>query len=258
MKITGLKAMLHNRLHREDIYSEPEFWDTKASDLDGKAVSMWPNNSLNDLYHAEQLQTIKQLAPNVQDLKILDIGCGIGRMSRYFAKQGAQVTGSDFSAKTVEIARAQSEGNNPSYRVESLYDLEEQDTYDLIVSWGVVTVACRNAQELSDIAHRIHRALKPTGSLIFLEPIHKGFLHRVLDLPLKQFLSIFEQAGFRIDKVHHLHFWPARLCLAYIPWPRFLTLPCYHIGQWIMRTIFNMQAMGDYKGIKASVAQTPQ
>jgi len=255
MKIKGLKAMIYNRLHRDDIYSKADFWDSKAEDLDGKAVSMWPNNHLNEHYHAEQLQTLGEFLPSMEGKSVLDVGCGIGRLSRYFAENGASVVGVDFSEKAIEIARRQSQGNNPAYRVESIFDMADEARYDMVVCWGVVTVACRNGEELTDAVRRFRRSLRPGGSLVFLEPIHRGFLHRVLNLSLNDFVSILEKDGFDVEKIVNLHFWPMRLALAYVPWPKLLTSPGYHLGQWLMRTVFRGFPVGDYKGILASPKQ---
>ena len=46
------------------------------------------------------------LLPAVAGLRVLDIACGQGRMSRYLALQGAEVTGVDISAAMLSRARA--------------------------------------------------------------------------------------------------------------------------------------------------------
>ena len=54
MRTRGLVTMLRNRANREEIYSRPEYWNTKAAE--DKSVGMWPNPHLNDLYHREQME----------------------------------------------------------------------------------------------------------------------------------------------------------------------------------------------------------
>jgi 2-polyprenyl-3-methyl-5-hydroxy-6-metoxy-1,4-benzoquinol methylase len=71
-------------------------------------------------------------------------------MSEYFAQCGASVLGIDFSARSIEIARRRVEGDNPRYRVQSVFDLDEMAAFDLVVSWGVLTVACKDRLEVSD------------------------------------------------------------------------------------------------------------
>jgi SAM-dependent methyltransferase len=48
-------------------------------------------------------ETIKALG-NVEGKSILDIGCGSGLYSIYFAQRGANVTGVDFSSRMIELA----------------------------------------------------------------------------------------------------------------------------------------------------------
>jgi SAM-dependent methyltransferase len=181
-KVSGIRAMLKNRAMRETLYSSAEYWDSKALEYNDKAVSMWPNNHLNSYYHREQTALLERYLPNVVGARILDVGCGTGRMSEYFAQRGASVLGIDFSAKSIEIARKRLGGDNPNYRVQSVFDLDEVAAFDLVVSWSVLTVACKDRLELSDVMKKLYRSLKQDGKALLLEPIHHGFLHRVLGL----------------------------------------------------------------------------
>jgi 2-polyprenyl-3-methyl-5-hydroxy-6-metoxy-1,4-benzoquinol methylase len=251
MRVANLRSMFKNRMGREEIYSQSDFWDSKASALSGKAVSMWPNNNLNALYHQEQLSVLAPYLKQIKNKRILDIGCGSGRISRFLASMGAQVVGIDFSAKTIEIAKSESPRENPAYRVQSVFHLNEDGRYDMALCWQVLTVACKTQDELSHALAAIHRSLKPQGAFVLLEPIHKGFLHRVLNMGLQEFIEIMGEVGFRVDEVFALHFWPTRLFLAFIPWPKPITSVGYHLGQKIMKTLFKNNAFGDYKAIYA-------
>jgi 2-polyprenyl-3-methyl-5-hydroxy-6-metoxy-1,4-benzoquinol methylase len=250
MKTRGIVGMLKNRLHREEVYSRSDYWDAKATEYRGHAISMWPNNHLNSFYHREQLCWIARMTPALGGASVLDVGCGTGRNSRYLAERGAQVLGIDFSAKAIEVACELSTGPNPAYRVQSIFDLSDEGLYDVVFCWGVVTVACKNRGALSDAMRRMFCALKPGGRLLLCEPIHKGFLHRVLNLPVREFARVAEEAGFEIRKIENLHFWPMRLILAYFSWPKIITSVGYHLGQSVMALAGN-RALGDYKAIHA-------
>ena len=55
--------------------------------------------------------------------------------------------------------------------------------------------------------------------------------------------------------MREMHFWPVRLALAYVPWPRWITAPGYHVGQTLLRR-FGEGWGGDYKAIAAKADTT--
>ncbi|NJP08456.1 MAG: class I SAM-dependent methyltransferase [Leptolyngbyaceae cyanobacterium RU_5_1] len=243
--------MLQNRWNREQLYCTAEYWDSKAVEYEGDAISMWPNNHLNYYYHREQLSLLEQYLPCLDEAKVLDIGCGTGRISRYLAKRGATVLGIDFSSNAIAIAQKQSPTGNPHYRVQSLFDLEDDSGFDILVSWGSITVACKNRVELLDVMPRLRKSLRSNGKALFLEPIHKGFLHRVLNMTVQEFCDVMDEAGFNVEAVSHLHFWPMRLGLSYINWPKPITTAGYYFGEGIMN-LLGRKSFGDYKAIFAT------
>lgn len=254
MRVRDLRAMLENRRHREDLYCKSEYWDSKAVEYSDAAVSMWPNNHLNAHYHREQIAWLDRHIGDVAGKRLLDCGCGVGRMSKHCAERGARVVGLDFSARTIELARKACPGDNPVFRVQSVFDLDERNQYHVVLVWGVVTVACRNRAELLDAVTRLRRALVPGGRLLMMEPIHSGFLHRVLKLGIDEFAAVLREAGFVIHDITNLHFWPARLALAYFPVPKVLTDAGYYAGHAMLR-LLGRRAFGDYKAIFATVPE---
>jgi 2-polyprenyl-3-methyl-5-hydroxy-6-metoxy-1,4-benzoquinol methylase len=249
--LSGLSEMIRQRSNRKNIYSTRAYWDSKARTLDGTSVSMWRNQSLNRLYEQEEERLIGRYLGNISGSVLLDLGCGTGRFSRKFAAQGAQVTGVDFSSRALEIAKRQSLGDNPTYRCGSVFELSEENSYDVVFAWGVLTVACRDQNQLLDVLVGVRKALRAGGRLLLTEPIHSGFLHRVLELDLGEFLAVMRQAGFEVKATAPLHFWPVRLALCYVAWPAWLTMPVYHFGQAAMR-VPGLATLGDYWAILAS------
>jgi 2-polyprenyl-3-methyl-5-hydroxy-6-metoxy-1,4-benzoquinol methylase len=250
MAIMKLIELMKMRKNREKVYRTADYWDWKAAEHEGDAVSMWPNNCLNYYYHREQLSLLQQYLPDVKGAKVLDVGCGTGRISRYLASHGATVLGIDFSSNVIALAQKESSIGNPTYRVQSVFDLEEKGEFDALISWGVLTVAVTNRIELVEIMQRLKRSLKYGGKALFLEPVHSGFLHRVLNMDIQEFSGAMNEAGFTIVAVKEMHFWPARLALCFVTWPKFVTAAGYHLGQFIMHNL-GLKNMGDYKAIIA-------
>lgn len=251
MKISGIRAMVQNRLNREAIYCTSDYWDAKAAEKEGDAVSAWANNHLNRHYYRDIGATFAKFLGDVGGKRILDLGCGTGRNARFLAERGASVVGVDFSARSIELAKRHPPRENLTYRVGSALELEDVGEYDMVVSWGVATIACRTRADLENLMRRVLRSLKPGGRLLFLEPIHKGPLHRVLDMALPEFLDVARGAGFAIDDVEHLHFWPARVALAYFAWPDVVTTPVYSAGEWFLRRVLKGKRGGDYQVVAA-------
>jgi SAM-dependent methyltransferase len=254
MKVRDLRSMLANRRNRAGLYSTPEYWDSKAVEFSDASVSMWPNNHLNAHYDRERRAWLDRYTGDVSGKRLLDAGCGFGRLSQYYAARGARVVGFDFSARSIELARKLCPGDNPVFRVQSVFDLDERSQFDIVIVWGVFTIACRSPAELLDAATRLRRALVPGGRLLMMEPIHSGFLHRVLELGIGEFAAVLRRAGFVIHDITHLHFWPARLALAYLPLPKVLTDVGFYAGDALLR-LAGRRAFGDYKAIFATVPE---
>jgi 2-polyprenyl-3-methyl-5-hydroxy-6-metoxy-1,4-benzoquinol methylase len=254
MKVRDLLAMFAARRQRAELYCKPEYWDSKAIEYSDAAVSMWPNNHLNDHYQREQFAWLDRYTGDVSGKRLLDCGCGVGRLSKHYAERGARVVGLDFSERSVELARKRCPGDNPEFRVQSVFDLDERNRYDIVMVWGVLTVACRNRAELLDALTRLRQALVPGGRLLMMEPFHRGILRRVLKLGMDEVADVLRQAGFVIQDVTHMYFWPARLALAYVPWPKFVTDAGYHTGHGLFR-LLGRKALGDYKAVFATVPE---
>ncbi len=250
MNVASLMAMIRNRAQRDRVYGQAAFWDAKANSYPDNSAAMWPHHHYNEVYHADQLALFDAYLPDVQGKTVLDLGCGTGRIARHLAGRGATVHGIDYSKGMIETARRLTAGPNPSYEVGSVLELGCGQLYDIIIVLGVVTIACKDRPALLAVLRGIRRTVKPGGALLLTEPIHRGFLHRILRMRLREFLCVLDEAGFRVVKTGQLHFWPLRLLLAYIPWPRWFTRLGYRSGQRIIALLGN-QTGGDYKVIYA-------
>lgn len=102
-------------------------------------------------------------------LKILDCGCGTGKLSVLLAKFGMIVSAIDISPRSIEITRKRAEINQVTNRVEArvmaLENLQYNDnTFDIIVGDMVL-----HHVDIGKSICEIIRVLKPGGRAIFRE-----------------------------------------------------------------------------------------
>jgi cyclopropane fatty-acyl-phospholipid synthase-like methyltransferase len=110
-------------------------------------------------------EEIKALAQQSAAQTALELGCGIGRFSRYLARQGVRVTGVDFSP--VAIAKAQArviqEDVVPKFLVADVTRLGEiAGPFD--VSFDVGCFHCLAPQGQRAYAAEVCRVLRPGGT----------------------------------------------------------------------------------------------
>jgi 2-polyprenyl-3-methyl-5-hydroxy-6-metoxy-1,4-benzoquinol methylase len=238
------------RLNRKALYSTAAFWDQKAETYSQSAISMWRNAHINECYRRQQIEIIDTWLTDVRGARILDVGCGTGRVSRHLTARGAEVLGIDFSTKAIDVAVKLTNDPKVSYRQQSVFDIGEREEFDAVTCIGVLAVACENDAQLNRVLGTLLKALKPGGRLIFIEPLHCGFLRRVLNMSLSRFLVHLEIVGLHVESIHQIAFWPVRLALCEIAWPRSVVKIAFSLGEALIRVVGNKG--GDYKAVLAT------
>ncbi len=130
------------------------WWDEKLGDE-------------GDLWHRALIDPpLLRLAGEVAGLRVLDLACGNGYLSRRFARQGAQVVGIDASAPIIERARAR-EAREPLgivYHVGSATTLEmlEDASVDLVIC----NMALMDIEDAESAIQEVVRVLCPQGRFV--------------------------------------------------------------------------------------------
>lgn len=96
--------------------------------------------------------------------RVLDLGCGVGRHTRYLAALGLEVYALDASESGLQYAKktAQGEGLDIDFRIGSMTELPyEDDSFDYVLAWNVIyhgdeAIVCNSIDE-------IHRVLRTGG-----------------------------------------------------------------------------------------------
>lgn len=100
---------------------------------------------------------------------LLDLGCGAGETSVYFALKGATVTAVDISAEMLSVAKRLSDLHRVAIKtVKSVAESLEfpDNTFDYVFGNGVL-----HHVRIEDAVREVKRVLKPRGRAIFIEPL---------------------------------------------------------------------------------------
>jgi trans-aconitate methyltransferase len=126
--------------------------------------------------------------------RALDIGCGVGRWTRFLLERRYQPVGIDFSPTLIHAARRRNP--NLAFHCTSIQDYVPEEPFDLVSS---VEVLQHNPFEQQEVAaRRIREALRDGGYLIVLEGVNENHprqdaFFRTID----DWVEMFENAGFR-------------------------------------------------------------
>lgn len=113
---------------------------------------------------------VNRLARYFKDKKtILDYGCGVGYLIPHLLKRGFQVTGLEFSGKSIEIVNDQF-GKSPNFKGAFLHDelLNKNEKFDVI--FVIEVIEHLDDATLSGIFQNIKKLLAPNGIVIFTTP----------------------------------------------------------------------------------------
>jgi len=118
-------------------------------------------------------QSILTDIPYEKDWKVLDVGCGIGRMMATFSDKFKQVDGVDFSESMIEFSKKYlKDYQNCNTYLNNGYDLSElkDNSYDFVYS--IITFQHISKDAIDSYIKEIQRVLKDSKyiSLQFMKP----------------------------------------------------------------------------------------
>jgi SAM-dependent methyltransferase len=137
------------------------------------------------------------IAPPSQYPNLLDLGCGPGLYAERFCKAGYNVTGIDFSRRSIKYAKVQALLDNTDIE----YPCMDYMSIDYSAQFDIITLiycdyAVLSSTDRRELLRKVYRALTPGGKFIF-----DVFTHRMRVEESRTWLYS-DQGGFYSDKPH--------------------------------------------------------
>lgn len=150
------------------IHDEEELSDHWAIGIDPNTIDVIHTNTAST---SPELRYLHDQLGDVSGKKILDLGCGLGEVSIFFALKGATVTAVDLSQPMLDVVqniakRYQVQVQTLHASVEELGQLKK-NSFDIIYVGNLF-----HHVDISKTLRHVIRILKITGTLVCWEPVH--------------------------------------------------------------------------------------
>ena len=154
------------------------YWETRARRFAGdgrglRAVCSYGMPAFyNEYIHLVQASALGPWLRVPAGLRVLEVGCGVGRWSRRLAASGAQVTGIDLAPAMLAEARRRALAEGVANRCEFLQcdasELSLERRFDLILCVTVLQHIL-DAERMQTALDRMSAHLAPGGRIVLLE-----------------------------------------------------------------------------------------
>jgi SAM-dependent methyltransferase len=249
--------LFKERRVRDAIYGASSYWDSRASARSGLARSLWPSNAFNAVWDERQRALIARALGGIEGRRVVDVGCGTGRVSRWLAedRRAKHVVGVDFSPATVQAARLESSAlvslgvvRFEQGDVVAGLDAVGAGSFDDAIVLGCLSVACGERSALERAVANVARLVRPGGRVLLLEPIHRSpLLRRVLDLGIEEWIACANRAGLSLVHADRMGFVPVRLVFSVRDVPRPALAPIFGAGERLLDAAPWLAPLADYK-----------
>lgn len=164
---------LFKYLEKPKLYSQnsSKFWDDEHISkgmLEAHLHPNWEAASRRHDFIDQSVDWIAEITPSSSFKNLLDLGCGPGLYAERLYKKGYQITGIDFSERSINYAKEKASQRNQdiNYIYQNYLELNYKNEFEL-----VILIYCDFAV-LSDrdrevLLKKVHDSLKPGGKFIF-------------------------------------------------------------------------------------------
>jgi SAM-dependent methyltransferase len=174
-----VRPIASNPEFKEESVSLQETYRVEIAKWDALAQTDRPDDALmladpDFDAHARRVGTLRGVSEFLGDLRgreVLEMGCGLGRLTTLLACSGAQVSAFDLSPGSVDVARRRAElhgvGDAVDVTVAAAEDMPYADeSFDVVIGKGVL-----HHLDVALAGPELHRVLRPGGRAAFTEPL---------------------------------------------------------------------------------------
>lgn len=151
---------------------QKNFWDSHNTGKDklDRVVSMGLNPHMNQYFDKVHKSTIKKFVKFHKDMRVLDIGCGNGRLANWVAPFVGEVVGIDISERMINEAREICTYDNTEFYNKTIDELGEDTNnyFDLALCIGVLKYV-EDDGDLEDMIEGVSAKLRSNGKVIVID-----------------------------------------------------------------------------------------
>lgn len=151
--------------------STNNFWDDEHISkglLEAHLDPKWDAATRNHEFLDQSVCWLRKIAPPSQYKFLLDLGCGPGLYAERFSSAGYDVTGVDFSKRSIEYAKKQTllKKSNIEYHCQNYLTIDYMEQFDVVTliycDYGALSITERRI-----LLKKVYQALRPNGKFIF-------------------------------------------------------------------------------------------
>lgn len=145
---------------------EESFHDAWAEQVDPSTVLV---DELNTACTMPETRAIFKAIGDVKDKRILELGCGCGEASVYFAKHGADVTATDLSSGMLNLVHRVAAHHGvvlKTYQCSANETNLSEETFDIVYAANLL-----HHVDIEKTIREAHRLLKPGGVFAAWDPV---------------------------------------------------------------------------------------
>lgn len=148
----------------------------------------------------------KSLLGNMEDIKILDFGCGNGTHSKYFESKGWETFGVDISERAIDICKQSFNGENyttiqPGQSIIGIF----KEEFDIIFANQSLYYLTDTA--LNRLLNELYEVLAPGGIVVFTMMGSQNYYYNLIDYKVKPQDGLNKvQLGGRLEDEAYINF----------------------------------------------------